>query len=715
MEARRIEGVFLDYAIDRSKAAEAYKTSQSIAIRIRTQVPEVLLSLVGDTGSQLRAVVKEATGGQVLLALDNGYEILADNRLGIAVNSGDRVVLRVEDKQPLTLRLESLAGGLKGTEVVKSLLGAEKVVAELTGSVRESLQNSGVVYEKKVVDLLLGKIGFQELSQDQKFQVLKALEGLDLKRFVENLESTLPRGDTNLRNMVASLENALSKKDYAAFLSVLKEIRGYTEQKLSQVQAQLQSLPKEVSVLNALLENPAQNLPKLIQSLPPAQRHALENALALLTRPENAPEGPEGLVRVLERVLPQAASSEKDLAGPVDRPKPQQTQVAAERITAQVQRGAGREVKEAYPQPIVKGEPQLPPKVEQALREVVKDSAKVLFSDEKLPPPKAVVDNLIRNLKVVADNLPREEGFKESLLSQLRLLQNSESQPQAFRENLLNLVSSLNGHFKKELPPVLARVLPLLTEGAALPSKEVKQVLREVLTQVFDRPQAQSGERLVKLSQEVEATKTLREALVGLREALEQGARERIAPQGGEDMLRSAINEVLKHKREEGARLEREMGELAKTREFIDTLPKEAVKNMEKLDLIYQLQSFIVNTRGSKFFIPFMIKEDWKGVLALSKREELYRIFININMPEGFLGILMESPKEEFPEFVRVLFRTDVPQIESLINLRKDSLRRDLEELGLKVKGISVEGATKEEFDKEMVSEFGQSVFYMKV
>jgi hypothetical protein len=175
------------------------------------------------------------------------------------------------------------------------------------------------------------------------------------------------------------------------------------------------------------------------------------------------------------------------------------------------------------------------------------------------------------------------------------------------------------------------------------------------------------------------------------------------------------LTSLREEKSKELSEADREVKALFRSRESLEALPKEAIRNMERLDLIHQLQSFIVNAKGSKFFIPILIKDRWKGVFALSKREDMFRVFININMEGGFLGILMETPKEEFPRYMNLDFRTDIEEVESLINIRKDALRREIEKLGIKVKRLSVENSSRESFEQSIVEEFGSSVFYMKV
>ena len=113
MEGRRVEGVFLQHALERSQALEAYKQAQRVQIRILTIVPEIFLETLGRKGNQFRATVMNATGNKVLLSLPNGYQIEAENRLSIGINRGDILTLMVEEENPVTLQIVSVERGVK--------------------------------------------------------------------------------------------------------------------------------------------------------------------------------------------------------------------------------------------------------------------------------------------------------------------------------------------------------------------------------------------------------------------------------------------------------------------------------------------------------------------------------------------------------------------------------------------------------------------------
>ncbi|MDQ7082803.1 MAG: hypothetical protein Q9N34_07540 [Aquificota bacterium] len=140
MEGRRIEGVFLDSAILRNKAYEAYETAKVLQIRILTKVPEALLASLGDMGSRLRATVRSISEGRVLLSLENGYELEAENRLAIPIKVGEELSLVLESKEPLTLRVEKTFSGVRGAgELLKSEPSASESVLFVGGQARRGL------------------------------------------------------------------------------------------------------------------------------------------------------------------------------------------------------------------------------------------------------------------------------------------------------------------------------------------------------------------------------------------------------------------------------------------------------------------------------------------------------------------------------------------------------------------------------------------------
>ncbi len=195
MEIRRIEGVFLQVLGEQAQGISAQRKTEELRIRLVSVVPEVLLeSLKGK--ETLRATVMDTSGGRGRLLLDNGYEILAENRMSVSLQRGDRLELRLEENNPAVLRLERLEGVLKGEGILKSLLEGQSPLTYSPLNLKESLFSSGIFYERRLYDFITGKLSLQELLSDTKAQLLQEvgrwvkLEGLtntELLSYLRNL------------------------------------------------------------------------------------------------------------------------------------------------------------------------------------------------------------------------------------------------------------------------------------------------------------------------------------------------------------------------------------------------------------------------------------------------------------------------------------------------------------------------------------------------
>ncbi|WP_457601354.1 hypothetical protein [Hydrogenivirga sp.] len=256
MEGRRIEGVFLDSAILRNKAYEAYETAKVYEIRILSRVPEALLASLGDTGSRFSATVKSLEGSKVVLLLENGYEVEAENKLSMPVKVGEELSLVLESKNPLTLRVERAFSGIRGIrELISLALGMEAPPVE-ENDIKGFLQNSGLVYEKKVWDFLRGALGEEGLSRDFKFQVLSLLNRAETGGIEKVLrEARLPQ---ELQERVSALFETSQKGEKLRFFRELTQLEGeissrlkLNEQRLSLINNTLREITS--SLLNSFV------------------------------------------------------------------------------------------------------------------------------------------------------------------------------------------------------------------------------------------------------------------------------------------------------------------------------------------------------------------------------------------------------------------------------------------------------------------------------
>ncbi len=253
MEGRRVEGVFLDTAILRNRAYEAYETARVLEIRVLSSVPQALLASLGDLGSRLRATVRSYDQNRVVLQLENGFEVEAENRLSVMVEPGEELSLVVESKNPLILRVE---GGFYGIRGIRDLLGRvlELGVRLIPQRLEESLKDSGLIYERKVWDFLRGKIDLEDLSRDQKFVLLKTLENLDTGPIERTLRSA--RFPEDLRPLVRSILERLEAGDRLGFFKGLVELENGLERAISFREQRLTLIRETIgSVVRSLVEN----------------------------------------------------------------------------------------------------------------------------------------------------------------------------------------------------------------------------------------------------------------------------------------------------------------------------------------------------------------------------------------------------------------------------------------------------------------------------
>jgi len=221
MEGRRIEGVFLESSILRNRAQEAYETAKVYEIQILSRIPKALLASLGGPGTRLKATVKDVSARSILLLLENGYEVTAENRLNLPVKVGEELVLMVESENPLTLRLEGSFQGVRGLKELLDRVLREGSVLLRLNQLRESVEGSGILYEKNVWDYLRGVLPLERLTADSKFILLKALESTDLSAvletlkevsppppFAERIEQLLEEGEGN--NRIAFLRNLMN-------------------------------------------------------------------------------------------------------------------------------------------------------------------------------------------------------------------------------------------------------------------------------------------------------------------------------------------------------------------------------------------------------------------------------------------------------------------------------------------------------------------------
>ncbi len=251
MEGRRVEGVFLDTAVLRNRAYEAYETARVYEIQILSKVPEALLASLGDVGTRFRATVKEMNPQYVLLMLENGYEIQAENKLALPVKVGEKLTLVLESKNPLTLRVESSFQGVRGfQDILRKAVDTGMTFLEFQ-NFKENVENSGLIYEKKVWDFLRGNAEEKRILSDQKYAVLRFLNYFDISDIEDLLrKAELPEElADDVKHLLELADQGKKIEFFRGLFKLSKEINFLItsrKQKLSYLQDTVRSVVRDL-------------------------------------------------------------------------------------------------------------------------------------------------------------------------------------------------------------------------------------------------------------------------------------------------------------------------------------------------------------------------------------------------------------------------------------------------------------------------------------
>jgi len=240
MEGRRIEGVFLDSQILRNRAQEAYSTARTFQLKVLSSVSEALLASFGEAGGRMRGMVLEINPSQVRIMLDNGYEITAENRLTVPIRKGDELSMILESKDPIVLRVER---SISSSTQIKDLISSPAVVGYQrldTSALRESLENSGIIYEKKVWSFLKGEIPREKLTADLKFNILSSLKTTDPKPLFDLLSSA--RIPPALKERVDHLGQLARENRPIEFFTTLSRFMVEVDEMIASSQAKIERM-----------------------------------------------------------------------------------------------------------------------------------------------------------------------------------------------------------------------------------------------------------------------------------------------------------------------------------------------------------------------------------------------------------------------------------------------------------------------------------------
>jgi hypothetical protein len=178
MEIRRIEGVFLQYALETAQGLKAENISRQMNLRLLTTVPQALLDAFPE-GTLLEGRVVQ-TQGRTLRVMLNNQELVAENLSDLEIKEGDQLGLVLEGKNPITLKIVSLQRRLNIEQVLQFVLDFQEeppINLDLQ-KLQALVKNSGLFYERKLLDFLTGKVDLKSILEDTKAQLLSNIFNL---------------------------------------------------------------------------------------------------------------------------------------------------------------------------------------------------------------------------------------------------------------------------------------------------------------------------------------------------------------------------------------------------------------------------------------------------------------------------------------------------------------------------------------------------------
>jgi hypothetical protein len=178
MEIRRIEGVFLQHALETAQGLKAENISRQMSLKLLTTVPQALLEAFPE-GTLLEGRVVQ-TQGRTLRVMLNNQELVAENLSDLEIKEGDQLGLMLESKNPITLKIVSLQRRLNIEQVLQFVLDFQEeppINLDLQ-KLQALVKNSGLFYERKLLDFLTGKVDLKSILEDTKAQLLSNIFNL---------------------------------------------------------------------------------------------------------------------------------------------------------------------------------------------------------------------------------------------------------------------------------------------------------------------------------------------------------------------------------------------------------------------------------------------------------------------------------------------------------------------------------------------------------
>ncbi len=189
MDIKRVEGTALNEAILNAQPIELSQEAENLAIAIRTSVSQALMGALSDELSRqgfIEATVEDVSPNRIKLMLNNGVELNVDSQLSLDVKKNDVLRLMISSLNPLVLKIMDLKSQSSSIPSLKQALDNLANTPILKDLSKQSVENSGLFYEKKLIDFILKAKDLSSIASDNKYQILQ-----DMLSLAKGIKSSL--------------------------------------------------------------------------------------------------------------------------------------------------------------------------------------------------------------------------------------------------------------------------------------------------------------------------------------------------------------------------------------------------------------------------------------------------------------------------------------------------------------------------------------------
>jgi hypothetical protein len=135
---------------------------------------------------------------------------------------------------------------------------------------------------------------------------------------------------------------------------------------------------------------------------------------------------------------------------------------------------------------------------------------------------------------------------------------------------------------------------------------------------------------------------------------------------------------------------------------FRERIEKDGLVWLQQLNAISQMQRLMVNE--GTVVLPFKWEGHKGGMLIRTQKNE-YRVFVNLNYPEGFVSALLSSPKTEKVKAISLNLYTNSELFYRKMEEGKALLESMLKEEGLQLRDLKLNLLPSSQSLKEVLKE----------